>query len=63
MPKPTITLPLLKTHREQKGWTQECVAEFAALSPRTIQRIESGSPTSRETANALASVFELDSYK
>jgi len=36
---------------------------MVGVGPRTIQRIESGSPTSMSTAKAIASVLELPSYE
>ena len=37
-----VELTLLKYQREKCDWTQEMLAEYAGLSVRTIQRIESG---------------------
>ena len=49
-----ITVTLLKELREQKGWSQELLAEYSGLSKRTIQRIESGANTTVESAQSLA---------
>lgn len=46
--------------RLRKGWSQDQLAEMAAVSVRTIQRIERGRKPSLETANALAAVFGVD---
>lgn len=45
--------------RQQKGWSQEQLAEVTGLSSRTIQRIENGEPASNETMRALAAVFDI----
>ena len=58
-----ILLPLLKKYRESLDITQQSLAEMVGVGPRTIQRIESGSPTSMSTAKAIASVLELPSYE
>jgi transcriptional regulator with XRE-family HTH domain len=50
----------IRSERERRAWSQEHLAEVAALSLRTVQRIESSGAASFETAKALASVFELD---
>lgn len=47
--------------RAEKGFTQEQLAEFCAVSPRTIQRIESGEVEPRAfTRNSLSNVLEFD---
>jgi transcriptional regulator with XRE-family HTH domain len=46
--------------RNQKGWTQDILAEVTKLSLRTIQRVEKGEPSSLDTRRALAIGFELD---
>ena len=45
--------------RQDKGWSQEQLAEVTGLSTRTIQRIENGEPASNETMRALAAVFDI----
>jgi transcriptional regulator with XRE-family HTH domain len=51
----------LKAARDQRGWTQEHLAEAADFSVRTIQRIESGphDPGS-ETILALAAALDVE---
>ncbi len=44
--------------REDRGWSQEDLAELSGLSVRTIQRVESGGRASLETLKCLAAVFE-----
>jgi transcriptional regulator with XRE-family HTH domain len=57
-----ITVPLLRALREQKGWSQELLAEYSDLSKRTIQRLESGGNTTVESAQSLAATLGLPSY-
>ncbi len=45
--------------RQDRGWSQEQLAEMADVSARTIQRIETGQAASPETLKALAAVFEI----
>ena len=51
----------LKKHRGLKNMSQETLAEYAGVSVRTVQRIESGKSCSVETGKALASVLSLSS--
>lgn len=44
--------------REQRGWSQETLAEFAGRSLRTIQRVEKGNPSDLDTRRSLAKAFE-----
>jgi uncharacterized Tic20 family protein len=47
--------------RQQKGLTQEKLAELCEVSPRTIQRIESGEVDPRAyTLHCLSTVLEFD---
>ena len=47
--------------RKEKGFTQEQLAEFCEVTPRTIQRIESGEVEPRAfTRNSLSNVLEFD---
>lgn len=48
----------IKAERQARGWSQEQLAAAAGLGVRTIQRIESGSAASAESAKCLAAVFE-----
>ena len=47
----------IKVQREQRGWSQEHLAEVTGLGLRTIQRIEASGSASYESAQALAAVF------
>lgn len=47
--------------RQQKGLTQEKLAEYCEVSTRTIQRIESGDVEPRSfTRNSLSNILEFD---
>lgn len=47
--------------RQQKGLTQEKLAEYCEVSSRTIQRIESGEVEPRSfTRNSLGNILEFD---
>ncbi len=49
---------IIRTLRENRGWSQEQLAQMSGVSVRTIQRIESGGRASLETLKCLAAVFE-----
>lgn len=55
-----INQQLIRDTRQQRGWTQQQLAELCGLSLRTIQRVELQGTASLETCQALASVLELD---
>ncbi|QDP02398.1 helix-turn-helix transcriptional regulator [Thalassotalea sp. PS06] len=46
--------------RNQRGWSQEKLAEISGLSERTIQRVEKQGRFSPSTKLALANAFDLD---
>lgn len=50
----------IKSERENRGWSQGHLASVAALSLRTIQRIEKTGSASFESVTALASVFSVE---
>ncbi|HXS52578.1 MAG TPA: helix-turn-helix transcriptional regulator [Usitatibacter sp.] len=52
-----IDSELIKAERQSRGWSQEQLAAAAGLGVRTIQRMESGSMASSESAKCLAAVF------
>jgi DNA-binding XRE family transcriptional regulator len=56
---PNIDSVRIRKLREERGWTQEHLAAVAAVSLRTIQRVESDGAASLETRAALAAVFGL----
>lgn len=45
--------------REERGWTQETLAEIARVTVRTVQRVERGEPSSTDTRRALAGALEF----
>jgi transcriptional regulator with XRE-family HTH domain len=49
----------VKAYRLARAWSQEQLAEMAAISVRTVQRIENQEQPSLETLSALAAVFEV----
>jgi len=50
----------IKRWREDRGWSQDHLAEAADLSLRTVQRIENGEGASRDSVMALAAAFNVD---
>lgn len=54
-----INKEFLRQCREQRGWTQNHLAEVADLSLRTVQRIESTGVASNESTMALASALDV----
>lgn len=60
MNQPDLGLKITEL-RQQKGLTQEKLAEYCDVSARTIQRIESGEVEPRSfTRNSLSNVLEFD---
>lgn len=60
MNQPDLGLKILEL-RQQKGLTQEKLAEYCEVSTRTIQRIESGEVEPRSfTRNSLSNILEFD---
>ncbi len=51
---------LIRSERENRGWTQDHLAKVAGLSLRTIQRIENKGSASLESVTALASVLSAE---
>ncbi len=49
---------MVRKLRTEQGWSQEQLAEIAGLSPRTVQRAETGKNCSLDTAQALAAAFD-----
>jgi transcriptional regulator with XRE-family HTH domain len=54
-----INAQQLRSLREQRGWSQEQLADVSGLSARTIQRVEATGAASLETRMALAAALEL----
>ena len=60
MNQPDLGLKITEL-RQQKGLTQEKLAEYCEVSARTIQRIESGDVEPRAfTRNSLSNILEFD---
>lgn len=60
MNQPDLGLKITEL-RQQKGLTQEKLAEYCEVSTRTIQRIESGEVEPRSfTRNSLSNILEFD---
>ena len=60
MNQPDLGLKITEL-RQQKGLTQEKLAEYCDVSTRTIQRIESGEVDPRSfTRNSLSNILEFD---
>ncbi len=51
---------IVKTRRNEHGWSQATLAEIARLNERTIQRVENGEPSSFDTRRAIALAFKCD---
>jgi DNA-binding XRE family transcriptional regulator len=51
---------LIRSKRENRGWTQDHLATVAGLSLRTVQRIEKTGSASLESVTALASVLSVE---
>jgi transcriptional regulator with XRE-family HTH domain len=56
----SISGEVVRRLRRERGWTQEQLAEIAALSSKTIQRVERTGMCDLETRSALASVLEIE---
>jgi uncharacterized Tic20 family protein len=60
MNQPDLGLKITEL-RQQKGFTQEKLAEYCEVSTRTIQRIETGEAEPRSfTRNSLSNILEFD---
>ncbi len=60
MNQPELGLKITEL-RQQKGFTQEKLAEYCDVSTRTIQRIEGGEVEPRSfTRNSLSNILEFD---
>ena len=59
--KRKIKLDLVKSKRNERGWTQEELAIAADLGLRTIQRMEAGGEASLNSIKSVASALEIES--
>ncbi len=55
-----LNLHLIKQLRNERGWTQQQLADICAVSLRTVQRVEMQGVSSLETCKALAAAFVID---
>jgi len=51
---------MMRNLRQQRGWTQQQLAEIAELSLRTVQRVENQGLASNESVSALCAVLEIE---
>lgn len=58
--KTKVNAQKIKEFREQRGWSQNQLADMANISLRTIQRMEKDGSCSIESVKSLAAVFEID---
>lgn len=54
---PAEVAAIVKAMRGQMTWSQELLAEFAGVTPRTVQRLEAGQPSSTSTRRDVAAAF------
>lgn len=50
----------VRKFRQEKGWSQEQLAQVSGLSVRTVQRIEQGGKAGLESLKALAAAFDVN---
>lgn len=55
-----LNLLLIKQLRNERGWTQQQLADICAVSLRTVQRVEMQGVGSLETCKALAAAFVIE---
>lgn len=55
-----LNIPLIRSERERRAWTQQQLADVAGLSLRTVQRIEATGNGGAESVKAIAAAFDLD---
>lgn len=55
-----INAESVKQLRQQRGWTQQHLADACDISIRTIQRVEKEGSASSETLLGLCAVLEVD---
>jgi transcriptional regulator with XRE-family HTH domain len=58
--KTKVNAQKIKEMREQRGWSQNQLADMSNISLRTIQRMEKDGSSSMESVKSLAAVFEVD---
>jgi transcriptional regulator with XRE-family HTH domain len=55
---PTELASIIKNKRQEKGWTQEVLADLAKIKVRTVQRVEKGEASSVDTKRCLARALD-----
>jgi len=58
-----INAETVRRERQQRGWTQQHLADAAGCSLRTVQRIEKHGVASNESVSALCAVFEIERHR
>lgn len=51
---------MIRERRQQRGWSQEYLAEVTGLSVRTIQRAEQGKTIGLSSLSAIATALDVD---
>ncbi|KTC86386.1 helix-turn-helix domain-containing protein [Legionella brunensis] len=54
---------VISSDRQERGWSQETLAQLAKISPRSLQRMESGNGARMQTKRCLAIVFEIEDLR
>jgi len=57
---PSELAACIRLFREMRQWSQEQLAEISGLNVRTIQRIEQGLSSSKDTRRAIAVAFDFE---
>jgi DNA-binding XRE family transcriptional regulator len=55
-----VSADLIKQMRQERGWTQQHLADACSVNLRTIQRVEKQGQAANETVLALCAVFEVE---
>jgi transcriptional regulator with XRE-family HTH domain len=55
-----VSAELIKQLRQERGWTQQHLADACSVNLRTIQRVEKQGQAANETVLALCAVFDVE---
>ncbi len=55
-----VSADLIKQMRQERGWTQQHLADACSVNLRTIQRVEKQGQAANETVLALCAVFDVE---
>jgi DNA-binding XRE family transcriptional regulator len=55
-----VSADLIKQMRQERGWTQQHLADACSVNLRTIQRVEKQGQAANETVLALSAVFDVE---